>query len=162
MLQEQLAEMGFHNAINDTTALQMARRRFEEMQRAGQLRRMWSGLRRRARGLLALADYQQGCALVEQHYLGTCAVPLEQIVGSENRTTDFDTAFYPIGEHMASKWVSVAQAFLRGVRLPPVQLVKVGDIYFVRDGHNRISVARAFGQASIDAVITEWHASRAC
>jgi hypothetical protein len=40
--------------------------------------------------------------------------------------------------------------------LPPVQLIQVGDAYFVRDGHHRISVAHHLGQASIDAEVLIW------
>jgi hypothetical protein len=40
--------------------------------------------------------------------------------------------------------------------LPPVELIQVGDVYFVRDGHHRISVARMMGQDSIDAEVTVW------
>jgi len=47
-----------------------------------------------------------------------------------------------------------------GVTLPLVDLVQVGDVYFVRDGHHRISVARAFGQESIDAQVTVWEVAR--
>ena len=47
----------------------------------------------------------------------------------------------------------MAQAKLDGTVLPPVELIQVGDIYFVRDGHHRISVARALGEEYIDAEI---------
>jgi hypothetical protein len=50
----------------------------------------------------------------------------------------------------------VAKARLKGVTLPPVELIQVGDVYFVRDGHHRISVARAFGQEHVDAEVTVW------
>jgi hypothetical protein len=50
----------------------------------------------------------------------------------------------------------MAAAKMRGVALPPVELIQVGDIYFVRDGHHRISVARAFGQEQVDAEVTVW------
>ena len=40
---------------------------------------------------------------------------------------------------------------------PPVELIQVGDLYFVRDGHHRISVARAMGQEAIEAKVTAWH-----
>jgi hypothetical protein len=35
-------------------------------------------------------------------------------------------------------------------------LIQVGDDYFVRDGHHRISVARAFGREQIDAEVIVW------
>ncbi len=49
----------------------------------------------------------------------------------------------------------IAIARLTGETLPPVDLVKVGDFYFVRDGHHRISVARALGQQFVDAIVVK-------
>ena len=45
---------------------------------------------------------------------------------------------------------------LEGEYLPPVALIRSGDIYYVRDGHHRISVARAFGQMMVEAAVTVW------
>lgn len=50
----------------------------------------------------------------------------------------------------------MAVARQQGKALPPVRLVQVGDLYFVRDGHHRISVARALGQQDIKARVTIW------
>jgi ParB-like chromosome segregation protein Spo0J len=52
--------------------------------------------------------------------------------------------------------MSVALARLKGVVLPAVELAQVREAYYVLDGHHRISVARAFGQESIDAAVTVW------
>jgi hypothetical protein len=54
------------------------------------------------------------------------------------------------------RWLRVAEAYRRGMSLPPVQLIKAGESYFVRDGHHRISVARALGQQEIDAEVVVW------
>lgn len=91
-----------------------------------------------------------------RHYEGIRTVPLERIRGSENRHADFDMHFHPIHQHIKSRWVAVAAAVLRERVLPPVELIKLGDTYFVRDGHHRISVARALGQWEIDANVTTW------
>jgi hypothetical protein len=58
-----------------------------------------------------------------------------------------------------SRWLSVAAARDQDEVLPPVVLVRVGDVYFVRDGHHRISVALALGQLDIEAEVTIWHVS---
>jgi hypothetical protein len=55
----------------------------------------------------------------------------------------------------APRWRSVASAYFEGVGLPPITLYKVGDIYFVIDGHHRISVARELGRAFVDAMVIE-------
>jgi hypothetical protein len=96
------------------------------------------------------------CAIGDRRAAGTRIVPIQQIRGSEGRCTDFDAAFHPLKAHTEDRWLSVAKANLRGRGLPPVELIKVGDAYFVRDGHHRISVAAALGQREIDAVVTVW------
>lgn len=90
------------------------------------------------------------------HYLGTRAVPVRQIRGSEGRSKDFDAHFRPLSAINKSRWMSVAIAHIKGVAMPRVDLIQVGDVYFVRDGHHRISVAKALGQEYIDADVTVW------
>ncbi len=82
------------------------------------------------------------------------AVPISQIRGSEGKSGEFDAQFRPLKRYSRDRWVSVAVAYLQGKTLPPVELIKVGRQYFVRDGHHRISVARAYGQYDVDAVVT--------
>ena len=83
----------------------------------------------------------------------TVFVPLEKIVGSEGRSDDFDANFYPLKLHNRERWISVAAARRTGVALPAVELVQVGNEYYVRDGHHRISVAKAMGQMEVEARI---------
>jgi hypothetical protein len=109
------------------------------------------GHRPPARDLMALASRVQG-----QHSLGLQTVPLAQIRGSEGRTTDFDAAFRPLADHSRGRWVSIARARLADEPLPAVELILVDDMYYVRDGNHRISVARALGQQQIDAQVTVW------
>ncbi|GAB4403143.1 MAG: DUF4032 domain-containing protein [Anaerolineales bacterium] len=90
-----------------------------------------------------------------QHDLGLQAVPIRQIVGSESRYRDFDRAFLPRQTHTRDRWVAIDRLHYRQVELPPVSLYKIGDIYFVRDGNHRISVARERGQEFVDAYVTE-------
>ncbi|HET9913847.1 MAG TPA: hypothetical protein VFQ13_18275 [Anaerolineales bacterium] len=92
-------------------------------------------------------------------YAGLKVVSIRSIVGSEGRTTDFDLGFHPLSEAARERWVSMAIAYLSRFPIPPVQLIQVGDAYFVRDGHHRISVSRAFGQTAIDAEVITWKAS---
>jgi hypothetical protein len=102
-----------------------------------------------------LSDVEATYTITGRHYAGTQAVPIRQICGSENRTADFDADFRPLSDRTASRWQSIAKAWLRGVPLPPVELILVGDSYYVRDGHHRISVARTWDRL-IDAVVMVW------
>ncbi len=105
--------------------------------------------------LLPLAGTRQGAEL-DRHYAGVQTVAIRSIRGSEGRLIDFDAEFRPLHDRTRDRWVSVAAARLRGTRLPPVELIKSGDDYFVRDGHHRISVARALGEEFIEANVTVW------
>lgn len=91
-----------------------------------------------------------------RHYKGVKSVEISKILGSEGRTKDFDISFRPLLKSQASRWLSVANARLADIPLPPVELVQVGDTYFVRDGHHRISVARSLGEEFIEAIIVSW------
>jgi hypothetical protein len=100
-----------------------------------------------------------GLLLQGSFYAGTKVVRIDSIIGSEGRTSDFDMEFHPISEEAQQRWVSVAVAYLQRLPLPPVELIQVGDAYFVRDGHHRISVSRAFGQVAVDAEVVTWNAT---
>lgn len=116
----------------------------------------WSALRGRPADLLDLAAIVRERKIRGEHFAGRQTVPISQIGGSEGRHNEFDAAFNPRQKHTADRWCRVARAWLEGVELGPIELVRVGDLYFVRDGHHRVSVAKAFGQHEIDAVVIEW------
>ena len=121
---------------------------------AGQSRTFWAALTRRPRGLRPLAA---GAARGQGgHSAGRRLVEIADIRGSEGRTKDFDDQFHPLSGATRQRWQSVAAALDAGVRLPPVQLIQVGQDYYVRDGHHRISVARTLGQDAIEAEVTVW------
>ncbi len=82
-------------------------------------------------------------------------VPLDAIVGTVDRGRDFDRSFRPTTGRVRSRWEHIAAAMRRGEAMPPVDLVRIGQIYFVRDGHHRVSVARALGHDDIDAIVTD-------
>jgi hypothetical protein len=119
----------------------------------GQLR---SALTRRSGDLLTLADLDASDTLGTRRYTGRQRVPINHIRGSQGRVQDFDHDFYPLQDHNRDRWLRVAGARQRGKSLPPVDLIQVGSIYFVEDGHHRISVARALGQQAIEAAVTIW------
>jgi hypothetical protein len=97
---------------------------------------------------------EEGADPGNSSYVGLRMVPLTEIRGSEGRTDDFDAQFRPLRDHDRDRWVSVLLAMRHGVVMPPVELIQVGDIYFVRDGHHRISAARQMGQREIEATVT--------
>lgn len=96
-----------------------------------------------------------GKKVASNHYLGLKKVSIDKIKGSEGRCADFDGDFHPLKSHNRDRWIGIACAFELGVDLPPVVLTKIGEVYAVRDGHHRISVAKAYGASTVEAYVTE-------
>ena len=83
--------------------------------------------------------------------VGVQSVALNCITGSENRSQDFDHSFQPLNEKNRERWLRIASLCLAGQCLPAVDLIRVNDSYYVRDGHHRVSVMRALGYRFVDA-----------
>lgn len=136
----------------DDAYARMARRRFWY--------RLWAMIRQkpyRLWNLKALSPQWVGA----RYSIGVHLVPLTVIQGSEGKENAFDRGFHPLHDKQSrSRWVAIALARWQGQSLPPVELIRVDDgrspIYFVRDGHHRISVARAYGQREIEANVIVW------
>jgi hypothetical protein len=124
----------------------------------GRWGQLWAKLTGRSRRLLALGEIKTTASVRARSQAGVRTVPIDQIRGSESRSQDFDRDFNPLQDHSRGRWLSVATAWQWGRMLPPVELIQVGDVYFVRDGHHRISVARAMGQQHVEAVVVVWQA----
>jgi hypothetical protein len=106
--------------------------------------------------LISFETVRRSLKIFGENYRGMHPVPVDHIVGSATlRYHDFDRAFLPTQTHTKSRWRRVDLAYYEDVGLPPVQLYQVGEVYFVRDGHHRVSVARERGQAFIDAEVIE-------
>jgi hypothetical protein len=122
----------------------------------GRIHKFRSVLTRESHRLLSLEAIQSTCNVRARHYAGIQTVPIDHIRGSEGRSEDFDADFCPLQTHSKERWLRIAIARRAGEEMPPVKLVRIGDVYFVRDGHHRISVARALGQKEIEAEVTVW------
>ncbi|CAA9293075.1 MAG: hypothetical protein AVDCRST_MAG26-4252 [uncultured Chloroflexia bacterium] len=144
------------NAIDVTLDQDIAGKLFDRAYFQGLRARVWAALHRRPSRLLDLNELSAGWTIHSRHFAGSRSVPIKQIRGSENRADDFDAAFHPLDADDKDRWRRVAEAWMRRHNLPPIELIHAGDIYFVRDGHHRISVAAALGEQEIDAVVTEW------
>lgn len=107
------------------------------------------------RMVLPYEEVTEALGFVSERSIGVEVVPLDAIVGTVDRGRDFDRSFRPTSGRVRSRWENIAAVMRRGDSLPPVDLVRIGEIYFVRDGHNRVSVARALGRRDIDARVTE-------
>ena len=82
-------------------------------------------------------------------------IPLDKIVGSVGRYKDFTRDFLPRNPGLVQRWARIDAALDTPEGLPPIEVYKVGEVYFVADGNHRVSVARANGFGDIEAYVTE-------
>lgn len=112
-------------------------------------------LRGKSTQLLSFDDIRARLHLREQTYGGIQEVPLDRIVGTVGRYHDFTRAFLPKREEMRQRWSHVYAQAISLEGLPPIELYKVCDVYFVRDGNHRVSVARRLKAKTIQAEVIE-------
>jgi hypothetical protein len=125
-------------------------------------RQLLSSLTVRLRGLppdgaemLVYDEVVDALGRTGEHTLGLQIVELAGVVGSVDRARDFDRWFHPRAKVDRQRWIQLDRAKRRGETVPPVDLYQVGDLYFVRDGHHRVSVALALHLRTIDGFVTE-------
>ena len=128
---------------------------FERAYHRSWWRKFIARLTGRSNELLPFDEVRQAMPYRGQRDIGLQTVPLDKIVGSVGRYRDFDRAFLPTQRQTTERWVNIRKAHYRDVALPPVDLYKIGDVYFVKDGNHRVSVARDRNQTDIDAYVTE-------
>jgi hypothetical protein len=129
---------------------------------AARRRRMLSSVGRvgrpaaRRRNRLVTVDHVLAeTAQVGRRRLGVRPIPVADIVGTVDRIDDaFDGAFRPGLAVSRDRWVRIAESSRRGTTLPPIETYSIEGRHYVRDGHHRVSVARALGQEFIDADVT--------
>lgn len=105
--------------------------------------------------LLPYDEVRQQLPFSGQRDLGMQTIPVDKIVGSVGRYRDFDRVFLPTQRQTSQRWVSIKTAHYEEKPLPPIDAYKIGDVYFVRDGNHRVSVAREREQIFIDAYVIE-------
>lgn len=110
------------------------------------LRALWRKIVSRLTGannkLLPFDEIRQQLPVRGQHSLGNREVEVDKIIGSLGRYHDFDRAFLPTQSRTRDRWLSIDKAHYQDVILPPIELYKIGEVYFVKDGNHRVSVAR--------------------
>jgi hypothetical protein len=87
--------------------------------------------------------------------LGLETIPLDSIVGTVDRGREFDRRFHPTSGRVRPRWERIATAQRKGQAMPPIDVYRIGELHFVKDGHHRVSVARALGHEVIEAWVTE-------
>ena len=137
------------------TAHEQAHHDYDNRMSKGVLRRLFNMLRKQPTDLLEYEVVVEHLQITGKHDAGVKVIPVKQIVGSVGRTHDFDREFYPLNDKSRDRWVGVAGAMYVGKPLPPIDLYKIHETYFVIDGNHRVSVMRHNGQEYAEAHIIE-------
>lgn len=139
-----------HFNINQTAKMD-----FDQALRKSYWRSVMSSVTQTDNSLLSYDEVRQHLPYRGEHYIGLKQIEVDKIIGSVNRYEDFDRAFLPREGHIRSRWESIDRAHLTDVILPPIEVYKIGKVFFVKDGNHRVSVAREKGQVYIDADVIE-------
>jgi hypothetical protein len=107
--------------------------------------------------LLSFDEVIKKLNLKEAAYLGVQDIPLQNIAGSTGRYEDFTRHFLPRSgdEREKERWRTIYTLAQTGKGFPPIDVYKIDQVYFVKDGNHRVSVARALGWDTIQAHVTE-------
>ena len=142
-----------HTHATSSWSQMEAEKAFGQASRARRRAALVARLRRGARPC-ALAVFDETQQPGPRSGRGVREIPLDAIKGTTepNRAAQFDEDFRP-AKLARSRWQSVWLAFHRGATLPPISVVQFGDAYAIRDGHHRVSVAKALGAPSIRAIV---------
>lgn len=105
--------------------------------------------------ILPFDDVVAALGVRGERSLGLQSIRLDSIVGTVDSRRDFDRRFRPTSSRVRSRWERLALAQRRGESIPPIDVYRVGDLHFVKDGHHRVSIALATGQTTIDAYVTD-------
>lgn len=131
---------------------------FTRQRRRADVARLVGWLRRQPDDVNTILPFDEVVAAlgkVGERHLGLQVVRVETIVGSVDRTRDFDRYFRPTSARIRERWQRLAAAQRRGEAMPPIQVYRIGGMHFVIDGHHRVSIAFAMHRSTIDAVVTE-------
>jgi uncharacterized ParB-like nuclease family protein len=117
-----------------------------------------AALTRRKPRLLSLDRVLAAAGFEGKSFGGVQEIPLDRVVGSaaaEVKSQDFDPGFLPVNRRLRERWTRIYRAMVEGDELPPIDVYKVDDYYYVIDGHHRVSVARNLGRDTINARVIE-------
>jgi len=134
---------------------QAAQQDFSNARAKASMQGVLAHLTGRSNELLSYEEVAQKLNLNVRKERGVQTIPLRTIVGSVGRYTDFTRTFLPLYDTDMERWSRVKAAIDAGIELPPIDVYKVGEAYFVLDGNQRVSVARQEGFTHIQAHVIE-------
>jgi nucleotide-binding universal stress UspA family protein len=136
---------------------QLALQDFQSAHLRGKLQGVLARITGRSNELLSYEDVATKLKLQGRSDKGIQAIPVDAIVGSVGRYTDFTRTFLPRRAEDRQRWANVKAATLDpvGQGIEPIEVYKVSEVYFVMDGNHRVSIAREEGWKTIMAHVIE-------
>ena len=130
---------------------------FSRARRRRALARLSARLRRvdDVNHILPFEEVARALGRVGERRLGEQLISLDSIVGTVDRSREFDRDFRPTSPRVRERWQRINLAQRKGEAMPPIDVYRIGELHFVKDGHHRVSVARALGHKDISAYVTE-------
>jgi hypothetical protein len=131
---------------------------FGRQRRRRALARISARLRREPSDVNVILPFEEVVAALGrrgERRLGLETIALDSIVGTVDRGREFDRSFRPTSGRVRPRWERIATAQRKGQAMPPIDVYRIGELHFVKDGHHRVSVARALGHDVIEAWVTE-------
>jgi nucleotide-binding universal stress UspA family protein len=128
---------------------------FRAARRRAAVEEILARLRGSSAELLSFEQVRERLGGLGQRERGVQEIPLDSIVGSVGRYHDFTRSFLPRSDSDEQRWAKVRAGVESLAGLPPIEVYRLGEAYFVRDGHHRVSVARQLGAGEIQAHVTE-------
>ncbi len=138
-----------------TPNFQVAMSDFYAARRQAAMQEIMARLTGKPSELLSYEDVRKMLKLSSSVPRGLQDIPLDAIVGSVGRYTDFTRTYLPRNSTDARRWAGVQVGMTEMTGLPPIEVYKVGEVYFVLDGNHRVSVAKKMGATHIQAYVTE-------
>ena len=142
----------------NTYKYQMAIHDFQSARQKAAVQEILARVTGRSTQLLSYEEVAEKLKLRARTERGVQHIPIDAIVGSVGRNTDFTRTFLPRRAGDQQRWAGVKAAFLEeGAGLPPIEVYKVGEVYFVVDGNHRVSIARHEEFRTIEARVIEFN-----
>ncbi len=126
-----------------------AKQEFQRARQRAKLQELAAQMTGKSVNLLVYEEVRQRLKAVESAARERRIIPLNAIIGSVGRYTDFNRQFLPLRNEDRERWARVKMVVEDLQGLPPIEVYQVGEAYFVMDGNHRVSIARQLGAVEI-------------
>ena len=141
--------------MTDTINYRKAVLDFQDARRKAELQALLGRIRGESNELLSFEVVRQALKAIEGNQKKLSEIPLDAIIGSVGRYSDFTRNFLPLRDTTQQRWARIMEKALDLEGLPPIDVYQIGEAFFVLDGNHRVSVARQLGATQIQAYVTE-------